>query len=559
MFRTTARAALAVLAASVLLAGCSPAGRPLARVGTRTLTSADLLDAARGNELQYPGPPEEAKERLLEDLVRREIMLEASHMRGSDTTRFSRDFLASITDRFTLEALYARLGPQDPGVTDGETRRFYEWRGVQAAAHVIYSPERSIVEAAAADLARGEPFAVVADRFNLPGTLPPGGAVGMVAPGALVPPLDDALRTLPIGQVGGPYDTPQGTFLLMVSSRGPAQRPAFELMQSQLAEMLRQRKTRQVMSTSLIGLRNAYAARLENGAAARLFRLLTPARVGDAPHIEPTPAERGEVLARWTGGQYTLGDAVDDLKQPELQKPAASMTPAIEQWLQGQVLTRLAREEAKRRHLGEDPAVARRIRGEYERYLLESEYQASIAAAPPPDEAMLRQVWDMLKGQYQQVSRANVQWVIVPDSATAARISRHGGHGGGTIEDAVRMAGAATPVHKQVVAYPTTDPDWASMSATLARMQPGEWAGPDLVQGGYKFFQLIDKAQDALTFEKLTPDLRASLESNALQLVQERRLKQYTDSLQALLQPNLYKENLRFVPWPAPATIDVGR
>jgi hypothetical protein len=559
VFRTTARAALAVLAASVLLAGCSPAGRPLARVGTRTLTSADLLDAARGNELQYPGPPEEAKERLLEDLVRREIMLEASHMRGSDTTRFSRDFLASITDRFTLEALYARLGPQDPGVTDGETRRFYEWRGVQAAAHVIYSPERSIVEAAAADLARGEPFAVVADRFNLPGTLPPGGAVGMVAPGALVPPLDDALRTLPIGQVGGPYDTPQGTFLLMVSSRGPAQRPAFELMQSQLAEMLRQRKTRQVMSTSLIGLRNAYAARLENGAAARLFRLLTPARVGDAPHIEPTPAERGEVLARWTGGQYTLGDAVDDLKQPELQKPAASMTPAIEQWLQGQVLTRLAREEAKRRHLGEDPAVARRIRGEYERYLLESEYQASIAAAPPPDEAMLRQVWDMLKGQYQQVSRANVQWVIVPDSATAARISRHGGHGGGTIEDAVRMAGAATPVHKQVVAYPTTDPDWASMSATLARMQPGEWAGPDLVQGGYKFFQLIDKAQDALTFEKLTPDLRASLESNALQLVQERRLKQYTDSLQALLQPNLYKENLRFVPWPAPATIDVGR
>jgi len=71
--------------------------------------------------------------------------------------------------------------------------------------------------------------------------------------------------------------------------------------------------------------------------------------------------------------------------------------------------------------------------------------------------------------------------------------------------------------------------------------------------------QVIDKVQGPVTFENLTPDLRTNLEANAYQMAREQRLTQFTDSLQAVLQPNLYAENLRYVPWPPPATIDVGR
>jgi peptidyl-prolyl cis-trans isomerase C len=558
VIRSTARAALAMLAVSLLLAGCSPAGRPLARVGTQTITSSDLLEAARGNEQSSAGAPEEAKRALLDDLVRRELILEAARRRGSDTTRYARQFAEDLRDRLSLETLYARMAPQDPGVTEAETRRFYDWRGTQAAVRIIYSPDRGLLEAALAALKRGEPFAAVADRFNMPGTVPAGGAIGLVSPGQLVPPLDEALLTLPAGQVGGPYETSQGMFLMTVDRRQSAELPEYALVQSQLAETVRQRKVRQAMSQAFEVLWSARNARVEKDAATRLFQLMTPARVGDGIVPPTTSDDRAEVLARWDGGDYTVGDALDDLNRPDVQKPPAGMTPAIQQWIKSRVTTRLMRDEARRRHLAEEPAVARRIRGEYERYLLESEFQASISAVPAPNEALLRQVWDMVKGQYQQVQRANVQWAIVPDSATTARVAELGRRPGATLEEAVRGAGARVQVHREVVSYPNADPAWVSMRDALSRMQPGEWAGPERVREGFRFMQVIDKVQGPVTFENLTGDLRANLEANALQIAREQRLEQYTDSLKSAIRTEVFAANLRSVPWPPPGTIDVG-
>lgn len=561
MSRSTVRAAfaaLALLAAAALAAGCSPDNRPLARVGTRTLTSSDLLDAVRGNEAAYASAPEEAKRQLLDDLVKRELILEAARTHGLDTTASARKYLETLRDRYALEALYAKLSPQSPGVTEAEVRRFHEWRGIQAAARIIYSPDRAVVEQALAELARGQAFAEVADRFNLPGTVPPGGFIGKVSPGQLVPPLDEALLTLAIGQVGGPYETPQGVFLLAVDARDSVEKPDFELAKSQLGEMIRQRKVRQAMSKAMIGLKDEYGAKVEKGAAQRMFQIMTPARMGEGVVPEPAAGERAEVLARWRGGQYTVGDAFDDLARPDVQKPAAGLTPAIEQWIEGRVITRIARAEATRRHLENEPEVQRKVRGEFERFLLEGEFQRSIADVPEPDEPAIRAVWDQVKGNYQQVGRANVAWVIVPDPAAAARVMEEAGKGG-SLAEVVQRAGAGAPVRTEVVNYPTSDPNWVTMRGTLSRMQPGEWAAPERLQEGTKFMQVLDKVQDELTFEKLTPDLRMNLLSNAWQIARERRLTQYTDSLQQVLQPNVYAENLRHVPWPPPATIDVGQ
>lgn len=560
MTRPIFRAALAALAACLLVAGCSPNAKPLARIGTHVVTTTELLDAARGNELQYPQPPEQAKKAVLQDLVRRELLLEAARRAGLDTSAFARRYLESTTDRATLEALYAKLAPQDPGVTEGEERRMYEWRKTKATAHVIYTPEIAAARAAAADLARGDAFAAVADRYNLPGSMPPGGAVGAVSPGSLVPPLDEALLTLPLKKVGGPYETTLGCFLLMVSEREPAtDLPPFELAQQQIRDVVRQRKARQTMNNSIVDLRDAYHARVEPGAAATMFRLLTPSRVGDAQMPNPMPEERAEALGRWDGGTYTLGEAMEDLQRPDIQKPAANMTPALEQWIRSQVLTRVMRIEAKRRHVGEEPAVARRIRGEYERYLLEGEFQtvvAGINSASPED---VEQVWNMMKGQYQQLERATIQWIVLPDSASAAQVGMHGGHNGGTLADAARMAGFGSLVHEDVVTFPTSDPNWITMRETLTRMQPGEWAGPEHVGTGYRYFQMGAKVQGEVTLDKLPPDMRASVESNAVQMARERRLNAFTDSLQTVLRPNLYLENLASVPWPPPPAVDVGR
>jgi len=557
VIRSMPRAAVAALLCSLVLAGCSPGAKPVAKVGDRTLTVDDFVRAATGNELQYPAPPEQAKAALLEDLVRRELMLQSAHLHGDDTTLIARNFQRTTEERIVLQTLYERLAPPDPGVSEAETREFWKWRGEQGDAHLIYTTDRRTIEAAAGELSRGVPFTQVANEFNMPGMLPPGGALGKVVPGSLISPLDQALRSLPLHQVGGPYETSQGWFLLMVSERGAAPRPALGLEQSKLAEIIRQRKVRQTMGNALMALKREYHARIEPGAPQKIFQVLTPYRVGGET-FTPTPEERRMVLARWDGGTYTLDDAMADLLRPDNQKPSASLLPAIEAWLEGRMLTRLALAEAGRRHLREEPAIARRIRSEVERYVLESEYSDAVHDVGEPDEAALRAAWDAVKGQYTQVQQVHLQSIVVPDSVLAWTIASHGGHGGGSLADAAKMADPSLHVTDQTIHFPTTDSTWVPMQSAFARMAPREWAGPDRVAGGWRLMQVVDKVQGAPAFESLPPQAKQSLAANVLQMTREKRFTEYSDSLRRTLRPVLFAENLRSLPWPMPRPAVVG-
>jgi hypothetical protein len=66
----------------LLLASCSNQGTVLAKVGTQEITTDDFADAAKGAAAQYPGKPDSAKAALLDDLVKREILVQGA---GRDT------------------------------------------------------------------------------------------------------------------------------------------------------------------------------------------------------------------------------------------------------------------------------------------------------------------------------------------------------------------------------------------------------------------------------------------------------------------------------------------
>src|SRR5690349_3491137 len=64
-----------------LLAGCADRGNVLARVGQQTITVEDFNDAAGPVAAQMPGPPDSAKRMLLDDLVRRALLIEEARRR----------------------------------------------------------------------------------------------------------------------------------------------------------------------------------------------------------------------------------------------------------------------------------------------------------------------------------------------------------------------------------------------------------------------------------------------------------------------------------------------
>jgi len=64
-----------------LLAGCAGRSTPVAKVGDEFVTEDQFKDAARGNEAQYVGSPDSAKTALLQDIVKRTILVQEAKRR----------------------------------------------------------------------------------------------------------------------------------------------------------------------------------------------------------------------------------------------------------------------------------------------------------------------------------------------------------------------------------------------------------------------------------------------------------------------------------------------
>lgn len=545
----------ALFAASsvLLLAGCGdPLQQPLAQVGDRVVTTEDFVRIARGNEAQYPSEPTAAKDSLLRDLMIREAMLVAARSRGleqnPDVVRFRR----TLEEQAMQRELRDILSRPDVGVSEAELREMHRWRSERVHAQIIYTLDETSIGQARMQLAAGESFESVADRFNFPGMLGAGGDAGWATPGQLLQPLDDALRKLPIDAIGGPYRTGQGWFLLRVLERQPQEQMPYELQRAGLEQLVRQRKQREVYTREVDRLKQAYGVQPVFAATQRVYQILRDG--GQSSAGDPAT----ETLVVWRGGQYTVADLLQDLNDPAADKPPASMMPAIEVWLETRALTRVLSIEARRRHLHETPRVMREVNDQYDNYLTQGLYAEVTAAAGPATEEDVRAVWERMKEQYVRLEHVDIQWIDVGDSALAAAIAKHGAHAG-TLVEAVAMQDASLTVRSERITFPTSDPRWSLLEAMFIRMQQGEWAGPDKVAGGWQLLMLADKRQVTQDFERLPPPLQENMRRAAEEMKRDRWFISFADSVQAAVGVKRYPERLAKLPWPLPEALMVGR
>ncbi len=556
--RSSLRAAAAAWIALFVLSGCSPGAHPLARVGSHTVTVDQLARLARGSEGSFSPIPDAARAKALDEMVQRELLLVAAQRHGLDTTSATRELRRTTGEKLLVRALQAQFAPADPGVSEAEVRTLYAQRAVEADVHLVYAADRQTIAMARGAIAAGQPFARVADHFSSPGLLPPGGAVGAMQAGALPPPLDEALRTQKAGAVGGPYETSQGWFLLMVTNRKPAHQEAYELEHDQLANLIRQRKQRGGLTTAMLELERSVHLRLTTGAEQVLFRLLSPARVPELQHWTPTAQERRDTLAHFDGGAYTVDDMLGDLMRNDSQLPNAAMLPSLRAWIQSRAMLRAQVIEARRRHLDQDPAYVQQLGDIIDNSLVETETNRALASTPSPDEAAVRTWWNGVKDQNPALQQVHVQWVVLSDTTRAAAIASRC-RAGMSLLAAVQAAAPGLRVQEQVVRFPGRDPAWAPLAEVLGRMQPGQVSGPDFLNDGWHITQLLDRVQGPVEWDQLTPDLQRNVAGRVAQIAGIARCNAYVDSLRKVIQPVVLSENLRYLPWPIPAPVELGQ
>ncbi len=562
-----ALAALALLFVPVLLSGCSTESNVLARVGDQTITANDFLDVARANPGQYPGRPDSARAALLEDLVKRALLIQEAKARGLADSTLLANTRRQIEDQLALRALLEKLAPRDVPVSDGEMKQLYEWRASEAHLFVIFTPDRRGSDAALAELNHGADFSAVADRHNYTGMMPPRGDAGFMTPGSLVPPLDDLLRTAPLGKLVGPIEsTGDGWFLVKVTERRPRQQEPFEQQKAMLGEMLKQRKQKSLMNTAYNRLREQYKVRLEPGGPQVLFHRFNPsdhrdslvASTGGMPvPPPPTPEQLKQVLAhhdeRGRDVPYTLADALKDMADPGKPRPNFTMVPLIEQWLESNLVQRVALIEARRRRLGEEPAVQRQVRERVNNMLLDAIYSAEIGSILSASEAELRAAFARHPESFIRLDAAKVMLATFPDSAAAGAVMAHAGPSG-TLRDAVNATAPAARVMETDIKFPTEDPLWSRLEATIMATGANEMRGPLRMGAGWLVLQVISKDQGPQSFENLLPLARQALENDAVQQKREARLDELTAQLRAKFRPQVHPERLKSIPWPVPPT-----
>jgi hypothetical protein len=387
--RILALAPALVLAA--LLAGCSSGPPVLAKVGDRSITVDDFTDVASRSQAQYPGGADSARTALLEDMVKRELLIGEAVKRGLVSPEVRARALRQAQEQIALRALVQQVAPRDVPVSDAEVEALYRARDHEAHTLVVFTPDRAACEQALDEIKHGADFGATADRYNTTGMTPKGGDLGFLAPGTLMPALDAAMGGGAVGQVLGPIESPNdGWFLVKVLARRPRKQEPFEQVREMLRQGLRQGKQRVLLNRVQHDLLAQYHVTLDPKGTEALFRRYNAPKdtmmVGTsrmAVPAAPTPEESRQELLRYDGADgkpvhYTLGDALGDLRDGTKVQPNFSVMPMIEQWLKNMALQRVAVVETQRRHLVEEPALARQARAQAENALLQTAYEMLV-------------------------------------------------------------------------------------------------------------------------------------------------------------------------------------
>jgi peptidyl-prolyl cis-trans isomerase C len=284
---------IAAVMALALGAGCAlgqEEPQALAIVNGKPITEtelefrwSELPEATQAHYRQNGG-----KQKFLEELISRELLLQEAHRRGLDQAPVFRERLERVKERLVLDELMREAVKAKVELTENELESYYAAHPEAIpdedirAAHVVVS---SLAEAKyiRKQLDGGADFGKLAQRFSIdPATRSKHGDLGLYQKGSLGPEFDAALLALRPGTVSEPVKTDAGFHLIRVISRSPGDPQSVQAARDRLRQELyaekQQTRCQQVMSElrTAATIRVADTSRLATEEPEPLVRMPTP-------------------------------------------------------------------------------------------------------------------------------------------------------------------------------------------------------------------------------------------------------------------------------------------
>jgi hypothetical protein len=308
--------------------------------------------------------------------------------------------------------------------------------------------------------------------------------------------------------------------------------------------------------------RDQYQIKLEGDGPQKLFGRLQQSSPmmqsmgGQTMSPEPNHADSQVVVAHYQGeggktASFTLADALHEYANPTGQRVDPSNLPMLRQWIESVIVQRALRLEAVRRHMSEEPEVARRAREQVNNMVLQQVYQQEIVTrgvTPTPED--VQAAYQRHSARLIRLDEAKVVVAATRDSATAMNLARGLSGPGSLRKTASAMPGVS--VSEKTLRFPSQDPTWMMQQANLMSANPGDPRGPIQTPAGWVVYELVSKVQGPQAFDQLESSIMRALESEAGEFARDRVLTQYTDSLRKAIKVVIASDKLKRVPWPIP-------
>ena len=503
--------AILMVSALTIFNGCGSSDQKiLAKVGDYDITAHEYSDYYQNIKRTYANAQDEFNDKrdLLDSMVIKRMLVQAAYENGIDKLEeISRVVLAN-RDRFLLDVLYQRRIVDRAEVTEAEVKDYYNHLEYKVRASHILVADLDTAQALVERIMAGENFEQLAFDYSLdPSAKRNRGDLGYFTWGTMVPEFQEAVFNMEPGQVSPPILTDFGYHIIKLVDKQPNDlRGDYKTMKDNLENQLKGRKIGLLMEEYFAELKDKYNIQIEQATCDYIMHkrenLYPPQVLQNLPRYDfdveqLDRSERELVLATWEGGQMTLFEYLNQIKQyPVNVRPDLDNVDSLRTLVFILKSTDILSYEANAMGIDNDDEFKRKIKLFKEFNMAAVMRSDSIPVPEPPDEVALRQYYVEHPEDFVEPPRVHVYEILLSDELLARKLAKE-------IKSLAKFKEKAMELTERSGKRGSNgdlgviERKWFPEIFDLARKTPvGKIGGPVVTQGKYSIFYVADKVEE---------------------------------------------------------------
>ncbi len=327
---TTVLVGLSAVLILILAAGCGKdQGHVVAKIGDRKITAEEIDHFLQRVGARFNSADQELtfKRELLDSMINQNLLIIGAYEHNLDKHEEVLRAIEGEKIKFLLDALIDKEIVSKSIPSEAEIKDWYVKMGEELKVSHIVVDSLKTAEEVLAKLKSGTPFGELAVKYSQDQSVKRNqGDLGWISWGMMVDEFQDAAFRMKPGEVSAPVKTDFGYHIIkLVDRRKVEHRPSYAESKDYIRNLIMDRRQQKLAMEYQETLKKKYPITIEKPTCEFVLNkleLMYPETINGHPrwrnNIDPSVldlAEKDLVLGKYTGGQLTIGQYLENLRR----------------------------------------------------------------------------------------------------------------------------------------------------------------------------------------------------------------------------------------------------